>query len=628
MLKRILFAVGVVVFGFVLVVAAVAWQLSRVTETVRSGRETEIPLFQAAVNVSDGILSLEKAVARAFLVSQQGDLVEIRTSARAALDRMQAEVRRLGGPQFAGLKSKRVAPAPANPAPAPAGDRRPSAAVPPGAKPDSTVEELFAGLGSAIAGLEAATLQSLTLAEKQLIQGAELAAEREELSKVFRGALSLAVANEKAYANLSRATLAVLYSNSGRDLNFIGRAKFKEGTTAMEKAKLEPAQREAFERLKVQFEKTYSLAFAASANRADFAFFTQSARAAQEQIQVLRRFSEREFDRSQSGLAGLLATTVQVSFWLSLVTIAAGTVLAVVLARRMTSRVAAIVRELGGSSTAVAQASIQVAESGHGLSEGASSQAASLEETSASLEEIASMAKRNSEGAQRAKALAAETRSTVESGAAEVASLGAAMEAITESSGGIAKIINVIDEIAFQTNLLALNAAVEAARAGEAGAGFAVVAEEVRRLAQRSAQSARETAAKIEDSVAKSRHGAQICTQVDRRLRDIAAKTRAVDEVVGEIAGASHDQTLGIAQVNQAVSAMDRIVQSTAAQAEEGATVARELTGQSEAMRDCVVRLDRIVAGAGKSGATAEPVAAVGVPAAAQPVACALAGVN
>lgn len=628
MLKRILVAVGVVVFGFVLVVAAVAWQLSRVTETVRSGREIEIPLLQAAVNISDGILSLEKAVARAFLASQQGDLVEIRASSRAALDRMQAEVRRLGGPQYAGMKFKRVSLPPVSSAPVSAAGGKQAVPVAPGAQPDLTVEKLFAGLGSAVAGLETATLQSLTLAEKQLVQGNELAAEREELSKIFRGALALSLANEKAYANLSRATLAVLYSNSGRDLNFIGRAKFKEGVAAMEKTKLDPAQREMFERLKVQFEKTYTIAFTASANRADFAFFTHSARAAQEQIQVLRRFSEREFDRSQTGLAGLLATTVQVSFWLSVGTIAIGTGLAVVLARRMTARVTAIVRELSGSSAAVAQASVQVSESGHGLAEGANSQAASLEETSASLEEIAGMAKRNAEGAQRAKVLAAETRTTVESGAAEVASMGAAMEAITESSSGIAKIIGTIDEIAFQTNLLALNAAVEAARAGEAGMGFAVVAEEVRRLAQRSAQSAHETAAKIEDSVAKSRHGAQICTQVDRRLRDIAAKTRAVDEVVGEIASASHEQTQGIAQVNQAVTAMDRIVQSTATQAEEGATVARELTGQSEAMRDCVVRLERIVSGTDRSGPTKASVTPVELPVAAQPGPCALAGVN
>jgi len=600
MLKRILSAVGVVVVGFVAVVAVVAWQLTRVTHTVRSGRELEIPLLQTAVDISEGIQTLEHTVARAFLVSQSGDLIELKAGAGKALERIRADVNRLNEPHFAAVRNKVIPPAAGEAPSAPAAGES-------GSPAPVTVEAVLAGLGSAIPALADATLQSLALAERQLVQGGELAAEREELSKAFRAALALAASHEKAYANLSRATLTVLSSNSGRDLNFIGRAKFREGVAAVEKAGLAAGQREAFDRLKAQFEKTYALAFAASANRADFIFFTQSARAAQVQIQQLRRFAETEFDGSQSGLAGQLATTLQLSLWLSVFTIVAGTVVAWFLARRITARISGIVGELTISSAAVGNASTQVAESGHGLAEGAKSQAASLEETSASLEEIAGMAKRNSEGAQRAKLLAAETRAAVDTGATEVAAMSSAMEQIKASSDDISKIIKTIDEIAFQTNILALNAAVEAARAGEAGMGFAVVAEEVRRLAQRSAQSARETAEKIEDSVTKSRHGARICTQVASRLQEIAVKTRAVDEVVGEIAGASQEQTTGIAHVNEAVSAMDRVVQATAAQAADGASVASELTGQSDAMRDCVVRLDRVVGGVHAAAAAPAP---------------------
>jgi methyl-accepting chemotaxis protein len=146
----------------------------------------------------------------------------------------------------------------------------------------------------------------------------------------------------------------------------------------------------------------------------------------------------------------------------------------------------------------------QIAGSGQALASGASQQAASLEETSASLEEMAGMTKRNAESAQNAKALAGQARVVVDNGAANMKQMSAAMDAIKTSSGEIAKIIKTIDEIAFQTNILALNAAVEAARAGEAGMGFAVVAEEVRALAQRSAQAARETADKIADATSRS----------------------------------------------------------------------------------------------------------------------------
>src|SRR5208337_2106308 len=136
-----------------------------------------------------------------------------------------------------------------------------------------------------------------------------------------------------------------------------------------------------------------------------------------------------------------------------------------------------------------------------------------------------------------------------------------AMKEVKAASDDIAKIIKTIDEIAFQTNILALNAAVEAARAGEAGMGFAVVADEVRNLAQRSAQAAKETANKIENSIQKSQRGAQISEKVTASLQQIVVKARQVDELVAGIATASNEQTQGIAQINTAVSQMDKVAQ-------------------------------------------------------------------
>ena len=592
MFKRILSAVGVVVLGFLAVVAVVVWQLTRVSDTVRRGTVTDIPLFRASVNISEGIVGLEKAVSTAFLAGQQADILAIRQSTQASLNRLRADVQLLSAPEFAILHSNVIALSPATSKP----DQTTETTTKESAKPASvTVRDLITAVKKETDELSAATLKSFELAEQQIELRQTLAADREELSKVFRAALPLAAANEKAYANLSRATLAVLYSNSGRDLNFVGRAKFKEGVAAMDKTKLEGPNLALYHQLKSQFEKTYTSAFTASAQKADFAFFTEKARAVQDDVHLLRHFGEEQFARGQSSLASLTSSTLQTSLWLSVISICLGMLLAFFLARTITHRLERIVHELSDSSAAVASASQQVASSGQTLADGASTQAASLEETSASLEEISSVATRNADGAQRAKSIATQTRAAAESGTTEVAAMNEAMEAIKTSSNGIAKIIKTIDEIAFQTNILALNAAVEAARAGDAGAGFAVVAEEVRALAQRSAAAARETAEKIDDSVAKSQHGATVCTKVAARLQDIATKSREVDELIGEIATASHEQTQGIAQVNHAVGQMDRVIQSTAAQAEEGADVARNLTTQSDSLRQCVYQLVRVV---------------------------------
>jgi methyl-accepting chemotaxis protein len=175
--------------------------------------------------------------------------------------------------------------------------------------------------------------------------------------------------------------------------------------------------------------------------------------------------------------------------------------------------------------------------------------------------------------------------------------MNTAMAEIKTSSDGIAKIIKTIDEIAFQTNILALNAAVEAARAGEAGMGFAVVAEEVRALAQRSANAAKETATQIDDSVRKSHHGATVCAEVAVHLNEIASKSREVDQLIAEIATASHEQTQGIGQVNTAIGEMDRVVQAAAARAEEGAGVAQELTQRSTQLQLTVDELALVVGG-------------------------------
>jgi methyl-accepting chemotaxis protein len=208
---------------------------------------------------------------------------------------------------------------------------------------------------------------------------------------------------------------------------------------------------------------------------------------------------------------------------------------------------------------------------------------------------MSGMTKRNAGHAEIATALAKQTRASAETGAADMQEMTKAMDAIKAASSNIAKIVKTIDEIAFQTNILALNAAVEAARAGESGMGFAVVAEEVRNLAQRSAQAAKETANRIEDSIQKSERGVAISAKVAQSLGDIVAKARQVDELVAEIASASAEQNQGIIQVNLAVTQMDRVTQATAGNAEESANTAHELSAQAGGLRQAVDDLQKLV---------------------------------
>ncbi len=251
------------------------------------------------------------------------------------------------------------------------------------------------------------------------------------------------------------------------------------------------------------------------------------------------------------------------------------------------------------------------------LSDGASRQAASLEETSASLEEMAKVTGQNATAAGQTKVLAAQTRGAADAGAADMEQMTRAMDEIKTASTGISKIIHTIDEIAFQTNILALNAAVEAARAGEAGAGFAVVADEVRSLAQRSAQAARETAGRIEDSIAKSNRGVEISAKVAGSLGEMVLKSREVDTLVNGIAQASLEQSTGISELKQAVGQISDVTQSTAGHADESAKGARELMLQTTSLRETVDQLNVFV---GLRAAAVTEVAHVSTPAAPRPV--------
>lgn len=285
----------------------------------------------------------------------------------------------------------------------------------------------------------------------------------------------------------------------------------------------------------------------------------------------------------------------QLSWMSGLFGVVGGGFLAWIIARSITRPIGRIVQTLNSGAELTASASSQVSSASQSLAQGASEQAASLEETSASLEEISSMTRKNAESAQHAANLSAETKTAAERGNCAMGRMTSAINDIQSSAAETAKILKVIDEIAFQTNLLALNAAVEAARAGEAGKGFAVVAEEVRNLAIRSAEAAKNTSVLIEQSVRNAQTGVAISTEVGATLGEINAAAEKVNSLIGEIAAAGREQSSGIAQVNTAVSEMDKVTQSNAASAEESAAASEELSSQTLELRNVVEALKQMV---------------------------------
>ncbi|WP_303868505.1 methyl-accepting chemotaxis protein [Acetobacterium wieringae] len=230
----------------------------------------------------------------------------------------------------------------------------------------------------------------------------------------------------------------------------------------------------------------------------------------------------------------------------------------------------------------------QISDGGQALAQGTTEQASSIQELTASIEEVAGETKKNAIRANEANERAIEVRTNAEVGNTQMTKMIAAMSDINMSSNDISKIIKVIDDIAFQTNILALNAAVEAARAGQHGKGFAVVAEEVRSLAARSAEAAKETTGLIEGSIDKVNLGTKIADDTAISLKEILDEIEKVTGLVGDIAQASNEQASEIAQITQGIEQVSQVVQTNSATAEESAAASEELTGQAEMLKEMV----------------------------------------
>jgi methyl-accepting chemotaxis protein len=336
---------------------------------------------------------------------------------------------------------------------------------------------------------------------------------------------------------------------------------------------------------------------AVAAARADMERLDKISLSLQQRAEKLLLHQRQEITAAQNDILAIETSTGNLMAGLSVGAMILSLLIGFALSRAIVRPLTRTIDALSEGAVRVDQSSSTISRASLQQAEGASEQAAAIQETTATMGDMTSRTEENARNAVTASGLAAETRDAATNGNERMKEMADAMRQIHDSSNEIAKVINVIDDIAFQTNILALNAAVEAARAGEAGMGFAVVADEVRNLAQRSAAAAKDTASMISESITRATRGVSIMEGAGEALDQITSRALEVSDLVDQIADASRDQSSGIFQMTQAMQQMELVTQQAASSAEHSASSGEQLNSQVNGLRHLVSDLGTMVWG-------------------------------
>lgn len=387
-----------------------------------------------------------------------------------------------------------------------------------------------------------------------------------------------------------------MHASAGHLRELLASQRFEEAIAAFEQETL-PQLTSTIDILKAMAEEAEAaVSGKAKANIIYTAQTVPSVHAVQELLAQVRK-EVRETVMTDEAMIAAATTTRRNTSLFGLCIVISGVIFAVLLSRSISAILTGVSQQMGEGASHVATASGQIQASSQALADGAAAQAAAVEEISATMEEVTAMTRQDADNANQAEALIKDANNVLQNADDSMRNLTASMDDISKASTETHKIVKTIDEIAFQTNLLALNAAVEAARAGEAGAGFAVVANEVRSLAMRATEAAKNTSTLIEGTVNKIKTGSAFVSQANQSFHDVNLAIDKMNITVGEIAGSAKEQAIAISQVNSAISQIDAVTQQNAAAAEQTASASAELNGLVRDMRGSILDLMTMVGG-------------------------------
>jgi len=628
MLKRILLAVGILTFGFILVVVLVNNQLGGVGNKVKSLADIITPLSKGATDSGDHTSRLTMAVSEACLPVEDKRRADLKARALEAAGALKNDLALLQSPKFKVLHGMELV------IPATNGGE---------ASKKATLIEVLNSLSGSAVHLSELAGTTIDLAQKQVEVKRELLTAQEELSRVFRGCLELASLDAKGFNSITRSVMIAMYSRSIGDAS-TGRSKFGDGLKAIQKGNPSPEQEALLTQLKTSFEKTMLLLTASLAASDDYSLFAKTASSIMNQGDAITEFSAGIFQREQQELGETVAKVISTSLLLSIITIVAGIGITVVIARRITqpleratelvTRVArndltetvevttsdevgqignalntmvanlrANIDALHNDSMSLTAASTELSQISQQVSGNASQTCTQAEVvTDASqrvFQDVQSVAAAVEEmNASMAQIMRTTGEATRVSGRAAEAARGtnATVAKLGESSTQISDVVKVITGIASQTNLLALNATIEAARAGESGRGFAVVAQEVKELALQTSKATEEIGTRINtiqtdasSAVAAIVEIGHIIAQIDEFQATIASAVQEQGSAISEISRSLSNATVASQEISSNI-------EKVAAAAKDTTTGAAETAMTAETLAKVALGLRRVVA--------------------------------